>query len=120
MPSNDSEQRLYNIAKELLETDNFGVTDDLTLIGLSSLLAIKMCFLAEKAGLTLNVNSVLKHKTIRLILTQETSIGSWENEYDSTKPVAVLIQGLTSYSQLEALKDSLCTRYSVMFIGPIE
>ena len=120
MPSNDSEQKLYTIAKELLGTDNFGVTDDLTLIGLSSLLAIKMCFLAEKAGLTLNVNSVLKYKSIRLILSQETSIGSWENEYDFTKPVAVLIQGLTSYSQLEALKDSLCSHYSVILIGPIE
>lgn len=118
-PANKDEQTLFDVAKDVLGTHQFGVTDDLTTLGLTSLLAIKLSFLAEKSGKTIKVNDILKYKTIRNIISHRMSIGEWENGYEPGKPVVVLIQGVTSYQKLQSLIGELCKHYSVFIIEPI-
>lgn len=118
-PVDKKESALYEIIKEILGTNQFGVTDDLTMLGMTSIMAIKMSFLAGKEGLHIKVNTILKYKTIRDIIAQDISMCGWENEYSPEKPIAVLIQGMTSYQQLEYLKDELCSNYSVLLVEPI-
>ena len=61
-PSNQREMVLLDLAKKLLGTEDIGVTDDLTQLGLSSLDAIKLSSLAEKKGMRLMVNDILNNK----------------------------------------------------------
>ena len=119
-PKSKDEKALYKLAKQVLKIDKFGVTDDLTLLGLTSLSAIKLADLAEREGLYIKVNDILRSKSIRDILINEQSIGKCENGYDATRPVIVLIQGFTYYKKLEPLISRLCKHYSVFVIEPIE
>ena len=120
LPANENEKKLFEIVKDVLETDDFGVTDDLTLLGLTSLSAIKLADMANSKGLNIKVNDILRSKSIRDILTNEQAIGKWENGYDASKPVIVLIQGFTYYKKLEPLISRLCKHYSVFVIEPID
>jgi surfactin family lipopeptide synthetase A len=119
LPANEDEEKLYDIAKEILNIEDFGVTDDLTFSGLTSLSAIKMADQANREGLYIKVNDILRNRSIRNILINEQSIGKWENGYDANKPVLVLIQGFTNYKKLEPLISKLCECYSVFVIEPI-
>lgn len=95
-PSTKNEETLYYLAKQILKIDNFGVTDDLTLLGMTSLSAIKLADMANSEGLNIKVNDILRNKSIRSILINEQTIGKWEG-YDVSKPAIVLIQGFTYY-----------------------
>ena len=119
-PSNQKEQFLLDLTKSLLGIDSIGVTDDLTLLGLSSLDAIRLADQANREGLSIKVNDILRSKSIRNILVNEQSIGKWTNGYDASKPVIVLIQGFTYYIKLEPLISKLCQHYSVFIIEPID
>ena len=119
LPANKDEKKLYDIAKIVLDSDDFGVTDDLTLLGLTSLSAIKLADLAQQKNLHIKVNDILRNKSIRNILLSEQTIGKWENAYDAAKPVIVIIQGLTTYDRLKTLISQLCQHYSVFIIEPI-
>ena len=59
---------MFDIAKELLKMDDFGVTDDLTKLGLTSLLAIKMVMMAAKKDITIKLDDLMKQKSIRATL----------------------------------------------------
>ena len=120
LPANENEKKLFKIVKEFLERKDFGVTDDLSLLGLTSLSAIKLAELANREGLNIKVNDILRCKSIREILINEQSIGKWENGYDASKPVIVLIQGFTYYKKLEPLISKLCKHYSVFVIEPFD
>ena len=119
VPSSQKEQVLLDLAKTLLG-DDIGVTDDLTLLGLSSLDAIRLSSLARHEGLDIKVNDILRNKSIRNILESDQSIGKWENAYDGSKPVIVLIQGFTYFKKLEPLISKLRQHYSVFVIEPID
>lgn len=118
-PSTKNEETLYYLAKQILKIDNFGVTDDLTLLGMTSLSAIKLADMANSEGLNIKVNDILRSKSIRSILINEQTIGKWEG-YDVSKPAIVLIQGFTYYKKLEPLISKLCQHYSVFVIEPID
>lgn len=120
IPATVDEKKLFEIAKIVLEIDDFGVTDDLSLMGLTSLSAIRLADLANREGLSIKVNDILRNKTIRNILINEQAIGKWENGYDASKPVIVLIQGFTYYKKLEPLISKLCQHYSVFVIEPVD
>ena len=119
-PKTKNETMLYDLTKQVLKMDDFGVTDDLTLLGMTSLSAIKLADLANREGLNIKVNDILRGKSIRDILITEQSIGKWENGYDPSKPVVVLIQGFTYYKKLESLISKLCQHYSVFVVEPID
>ena len=119
-PVNQREQVLLDLLKELLGTDTIGMTDDLTLLGLTSLDAIKLATLAENKGFTVKVNDILRLKTIKNIASYKAKMGDWAESYDKTKPVVVIVQGLTPYHQLQPLISTLCLNYSVYVIEPLQ
>lgn len=119
-PRNSREQFILDLAHDLLGTDQFGVTDDLTMLGLNSLAAISLVSMASAKGEDLKVNDVLRLKTIEKIVAHKATIGDWAQGYDASKPVAVVIQGLTSFRLLQPLITTLCHRYSVFVIEPLQ
>ena len=118
-PSNQKEKVLLDIAKALLGIDNIGVTDDLTLFGLSSLDAIKLSSLAEKKGLRLMVNDIINNKTIRNISSQELTFGRWLDEYHPDKPIIIAIHGFSPY-QVRNYFETLRERFSVFMFASID
>ena len=118
-PFNQREQILLDLIKKLLGIDNFGVTDDLTQLGLSSLDAIKLSSLAEKRGLKLMVNDILNNKTIRNIANQELSFGRWLNKYRPDKPIVIAIQGFSPH-QVHNYFETLRERFSVFIFASID
>ena len=118
-PTTKDEITFYDLAKQVLKMDNFGITDDLLLLGLTSLSAIKLADLAQRKGLLIKVNDILRNRSIKNILVSEQTLGKWENNYNSSKPVIVMIQGFTSFERLKPLIDKLCDYYSVFTIEPI-
>ena len=119
-PMTKDEKTLYKLTKQVLKIDDFDVTDDLTLLGITSLSAIKLVDLAQREGLYIKVNDILRNKSVRNILINEQSIGKWEDGYDASKPIIVLIQGFTYYKKLESLISRLCRHYSVFVIEPFD
>ncbi|TVZ40309.1 non-ribosomal peptide synthase protein (TIGR01720 family)/amino acid adenylation domain-containing protein [Alteromonadaceae bacterium 2753L.S.0a.02] len=64
-PSTDTEQVLWNIWKEILNSDSFGVTDNFYMIGGDSIVAIQVVSRALKHGIKLSPRILFEHKTIR-------------------------------------------------------
>ena len=118
-PSNQKEQILLDLVKEILRIDNIGVTNDLTLLGLSSLDAIKLSSLAGRKGMKLMVNDILNNKTIRNIACHELSLGRWLNKYDPDKPIVIAIQGFSPY-QVHNYFEALREKYSVFMFASID
>ena len=119
-PKTKNEKMLYDLTKQVLKMDDFSVTDDLSLLGLTSLSAIKLADLANREGLYIKVNDILRSKSIRDLLINEQSIGKWENGYDTSKPVVVIVQGFTYYKMLEPLISKLRKHYAVFVIEPLD
>ena len=118
-PSNQKEKILLDLTKTLLGINNIGVTNDLTLLGLSSLDAIKLSSMADKKGIRLKVNDILNYKTIRSIVNRGLSFGHWLNKYDPNKPIVVAVQGFSPH-QVQTYFDALCSRFSVFIFASLD
>jgi len=118
-PANQREQVLLDLSKKLLGTDSIGVTDDLTLLGFSSLDAIKLASLAEKHGMKLKVNDILNNKTIRYIARQNLSFGRWQNKYRPDKPLVIAIQGFSPHP-VHNYFEALSEKFSVFTFASID
>ena len=98
-PRTHKETVLLDIARKLLKADDFGVTDDLFELGMTSIIAVKFVALADRENIKLKANDVMKLHTIDKILSANMSLGYWFNSYTPEKPVLIVTQGilLTSY-----------------------
>ena len=98
-PRTQKETVLLDIARKLLKADDFGVTDDLFELGMTSIIAVKFVALADRENIKLKANDVMKLHTIDKILSANMSLGYWFNSYTPEKPVLIVPQGilLTSY-----------------------
>ena len=64
-PQNEQQQQLLDITAGILGTNEFGITDDLFSVGLTSILAIKLAVAIHKQlQLTIKTNDIFKNKTI--------------------------------------------------------
>lgn len=96
-PCSNSEQLMVSIVAEMTGTDDISVTDDLFHdIGLSSLQAIRLAFVAKAKGLDVNVTNLYEQRNIRAIFqhAEKRCSSYWaDGEYDPSKPVAILVCG---------------------------
>lgn len=118
-PDTEREKALFDIAKELLKMDDFGVTDDLTKLGLTSLLAIKMVMMASKRNIAIKLADLMKLKTIRATLQHNMTMLAWAAPYDEDKPIVVMVCGATPYKDMETYVELLSKQYSVLVYEPI-
>ena len=66
LPSDATEQALYDIVAEIVESTGFGVTTNLISVGLTSLLAIRLSvFVKERMKAALPVRDILRYPTVR-------------------------------------------------------
>lgn len=107
-PFSNGERILTDIVSEIIGSCHISVTDDLfDEVGLSSLQAIKMAFVAKSKGIDVNVTTLYERRSIRSIFQNigKRNAHYWaEGKYDASKPVAILICG---YVYVHPLYDNL-------------
>ena len=119
-PCSNGERILKDIVSEITGVEHISVTDDLfDEIGLSSLQAIKLAFVAKSKGVDVNVTTLYEERTIRGVFQHSAKRNAhyWaEGKYDPSKPVAILICG---YVYVHPLYDNLISyfkRYYSIYI----
>ena len=115
-PETAEEAALLKIAQDLLKRDDFGVTDNLAQLGMTSLMAIKIIVKALQQQISIKVDDLMKAKTIRDVLNTKMSICSWHNKYKPEKPIVVFIHGYTEFVYTKYYLDELSKYFSVFQI----
>ena len=118
-PSTKREEILFNIAKDLLGHDQFGVTDNLMLLGMTSLLAIRLVAKAHTEGVDIKVDDFMRTKSIRGVLSFNQQLIFWYQQPAADKPVAVLVQGETRYADLKPYMERLHRKYNILVVEAI-
>ena len=71
LAENETEQKLFELATELVNTDQFGVTDDLYAIGFTSLILMKLnSLIYAEMGVNLDISVLFSDPTIRKLASK--------------------------------------------------
>jgi surfactin synthase thioesterase subunit/aryl carrier-like protein len=93
-PHTEKEAVLLLVAQQVLGRDDFGITDDLFDLGLTSITAIKVAAMSEAFGVHISVNNLQRARTIERLFSAETPVGYWFNTYSPEKPVLISPHGV--------------------------
>ncbi len=93
-PHTEKEAVLLLMAQHVLGRDDFGITDDLFDLGLTSITVIKVATMAEACGVHVSVNNLMRARTIERVFSTETPVGYWFNTYSPEKPVLISPHGV--------------------------
>lgn len=119
-PANAKEEILYSIACEILGHNDFGVTDNLFAIGMSSIMAMKMVAKADSKQIKLKVSDVMRLKTIRGVLQNEMRLMTWYNEYDENRETVVFTNGIALNKNVEQKYQMWAQNYNVLVIEAVQ
>lgn len=119
-PETSDERTLFAIAANLLGTDQFGVTDNLFTLGMTSMKAMQLVAEASRKGVQLKVNDLIKHKTIRDTLQNNMMMVKFYSDYDPSKDVAIFMTGIMIASDIEKKLEMLAERYNVLVVEAIQ
>jgi aryl carrier-like protein len=119
-PATDREKLLFDIVVRHLDTDQFGVTDNLLHLGLNSIRAMKIVAEACRKGLMLKATDLMKNPSIRQVLQVNMQMAYWWNAYDESKPIMVFAHGIALTSNMKGRLDLLSRQFSVFTIENIE
>lgn len=120
-PENNEEKVLLEIVRSVMETEDIGVTDDLSLYGLSSIQTLEILSRAENSGIHIDISEAFACHTIRGMLgcRRHAEQPFWHN-MDKSKPLAVVVCGLTSESEMMPCVTRLSEKYSVWVIPALD
>ena len=119
-PANDMEYHMLRLAKELLPDIEFGVTDDLFRLGMTSLQTMGYATSLIKMGLDVNVASIMRHGNIRDILKGDTRMVWLYKNFDPTKPVLVFACGVISMLCAIPKSEMWSKYYNVVVINSLD
>ena len=119
-PATDREKLLFDIVVRHLDTDQFGVTDNLLHLGLNSIRAMKIVAETCRKGLMLKATDLMKNPSIRQVLQVNMQMAYWWNAYDESKPIMVFAHGIALTSNMKGRLDLLSRQFSVFTIENIE
>lgn len=119
-PASDHESILLGLATKTLGTAEFGVTDDLFAMGLSSLASMKFVSEAAKLGVRLKTSDLMRYKTIRGVLHHSTHIAEWYDGFDPAKDVVIFCNGISLTKNVDRKLKMWAAHYNVLTIEPIQ
>ena len=93
-PRTKKESVVLLMAQQVLGREDFGITDDLFDLGLTSIAAIKVATMSGACGIRISVNNLMRLRTIERLFAAETPVGYWYNTYSPEKPVLVVPHGV--------------------------
>ena len=118
-PENLKEHILFDIAAKLLGTTDFGVTDDLSRVGMTSLMGIKFVMMAGSHGINIKLSDLMREGTIRKVLTTVDTFAFWAKAPEANRRNVVVVCGETSYEYLQSYIKALAEHFNVFVIEPI-
>ena len=119
-PVSDAERTLFNIAASLLGKTEFGVTDNLFSVGMSSIMAMKMAAEAVRQGVMVKGADIIRLKTIRSVIQENIQMVRFYREYDPSKDTAIFMQGIMIASDTVKKLDLLAEHYNVLVVESIQ
>lgn len=97
-PVSESEQLVADIVCKLLHKDRISVTSDLFFEGLTSIITMELIYQLSLSGTSYSYTDIYKHRTIRAIVANSPSEAWHWNNFETNKPVVVLVSGYTPTS----------------------
>ena len=119
-PVTRDEEAAFRLAKEIIRDIEFGVTDDLVTLGMDSLNSIRFSMALKEAGVDISASDVIKHRNIRDILSSESRMLWFVEDYDEKKPVLVITSGIVSLHPVLSIYRELSRSYNILLIEPIQ
>lgn len=118
-PATESERMLHKIIAEMFGTDQFGVTDNLFTVGMTSIMAMKVAAEAQRLGMTVKGTDIIRLKTICKVLQNQLTMMGWFNNYDESRPTIVFTHGISIISDVYEKLKIFGRHYNVFTIEPI-
>jgi aryl carrier-like protein len=113
-PCNKIEETLLEIAHDILGREDFGVTDNLKLLGMNSIQAMRIAIRARQKGYAIRVAELIKYQTIRQLHVDGISMSRWLNVQDKGKPIVVYVLGISGETESCHLMQELQDKYRVL------
>lgn len=118
-PDSPREAALLSITRRVLGRTDFGVTNRLRRLGLTSLHAMTVIAEAAAQGIPLKLSDLIKFDTIRSLLNARMSVAYPDGGFDPARPTVVLACGITAYTSLAELCAALKERFNLFVIEPV-
>lgn len=119
-PADDKETELYEIASLLVGHRDFGVTDNLYDIGMTSLMTMQFVATAQMKGYDFRVSDVMLSRTIRGIIRQKKRICWWFREFDPSKPTMLFVHGIVTINDMLPKLESWSRIFNLLCIEPTD
>ena len=124
-PESRNEKLICKAIEDLLGIEHIGVMDSFRSCGMSSIQAMRLNMQLHKAGIHLNLSSIIKADNIRNLCQcidegiDNSDVGCWLNEFDSTKPTIVLCCGVIKAEIITKNLSGFSERYNIYVLQPI-
>ncbi|MCR5159631.1 MAG: amino acid adenylation domain-containing protein [Prevotella sp.] len=119
-PATEKESLLLLIARQVLERSDFGTTDDLIALGLTSIGVIRLAVMASASGVKVSVNDLMRQRTIARTVSSSAAPGCWYNGYSPDKPVLVVPHGIVYAINMAGKLSRWQKRFSIYTIEPTD
>lgn len=119
-PADDKEAELFEIASQLVGHRDFGVTDNLYYIGMTSLMTMQFVATAQMKGYEFRVSDVMLHRTIRGIIGHKKRICWWFKDFDPTKPTMLFVHGIVTINDMLPKLESWSRQVNLLCIEPTD
>ena len=119
-PADDKETELYEIAVQLVGHRDFGVTDNLYDIGMTSLMTMQFVATAQMKGYDFRVSEVMLYRTIREIIGHKKRICWWFRDFDPSKPTMLFVHGIVTINDMLPKLESWSRLANLLCIEPAD
>ena len=118
-PETYNEKLYYDAAKALMPGVEFGVTDDLLALGMSSLTAMKFSAKLQTYNPRISVSDIMRYRSIRDIVNGISRIIWKYDTYEVGKPLLVCVSGIIPINSLLPKLDAVSDKYNIIIIEPV-
>ena len=117
-PQTALETHLLNAARKCLPGIDFGVTDDMFSLGMTSLGAMRFASMINSLNLKLKcrVSDVIRYRTIRKLIEGNRRIFWNYGDYDSNKPMLVFVYGIAPVARTLHMLSLFNTEFNIFVI----
>lgn len=119
-PMSSREITLYHLAKKILGFGDFGVTDSLRNLGMTSMMSMQFCSDAVKEHVRVKVSDVMLNKSIRELAHGTSTMVSWFKPYEPGKPIMVMVSGLVPTHFNVPRMEYLGKEFNILFVEPLD
>lgn len=119
-PADEKEAELYEIASQLVGHRDFGVTDNLYDIGMTSLMTMQFVASAQAKGYEFRVAEVMLYRNIRGIIGHQKKICWWFRDFDPAKPTMLFVHGIVTINDMLPKLESWCRLVNLLCIEPTD